>query len=280
MISGSDGTFAVHDLVGGSYTLVFSLSNYTPVTATTTVGAQQNVDFGIIQLLQGETATTGTIRGTVTDSSTGQGLADVTIIVSTVTAPVQTDAGGNFQIINVPTGPLKIQAGKDGYSAAAGTAQMTAGGLLVFSPSLIPVTTPATAVQGTVTDGNTGQPLAGVTISVTGSTTASTQTDSQGAYRIDNLVPGMITIEASLSGYDGAIAVTTIVSNTILTFSPGTLPGRHNTPGYQYRRPARRGGRFHQQPGAGGRQRDSKLRFHYPDIHHGCGWHLRAERVY
>ena len=94
--------------------------------------------------------TTGTIRGSVTDTATGQGLGGVTVTVSTVPAAVETDANGDFQISNVPTGPLSIQAEKSGYSSAAGSADMTAGGLLVFSPALTPVTAPITAIPGEV----------------------------------------------------------------------------------------------------------------------------------
>ncbi|HUT40947.1 MAG TPA: carboxypeptidase regulatory-like domain-containing protein, partial [Gammaproteobacteria bacterium] len=231
VVSGSNGVFAIHDLIGGSYTLVFSLANYNSVTATTTVGAQQNVNFGTIQLLQGANATTGTIRGTVTDSANGQGLSGVTLTVSTVPAPVQTDANGNFQISNVPTGALTIVADKSGYSSATGSANMTAGGLLVFSPRLTSVTAPTTAIQGTVTDGNTGQPLSEVAISVTGSSTASAVTDAQGAYRIDNLVPGIITVEASLAGYDSATAITSIALNTLVNFSPALYPTNTTPPG-------------------------------------------------
>lgn len=95
----------------------------------------------------------------------------------------------------------------------------------VASPS--GTTQAAAAVRGTATD-NTGAPLAGVTVTLSGASSQSTTTSSSGAYAFAGVPAGVYTITASKSGYQGATAVevalvagqsakldVTLVSNTL-----------------------------------------------------------------
>jgi sugar lactone lactonase YvrE len=62
---------------------------------------------------------------------------------------------------------------------------------------------PATTgqVSGNVVDQATGTPLAGVQVQLTGAGTASTSTDSSGAFTLTGMAPGSYTVQVSLAGY-------------------------------------------------------------------------------
>jgi len=229
----SDGSFTFNDLPVGNYTLTISYAGYTTLVATTSTQSGQVLDVGQLPLTQNTTTTTGTVRGTVTDASTGLPLSGVVVSVNN-SYQATTANDGSYQISNVAAGAVTIQAVRNGYSTASGSAQLVAGGYLLFSPKLYPVSAPTTALQGTVTDGQTALPLAGAVVSVTGATNATVTTDAQGNYRIEPLTAGGITISVSATGYDSATATANVVENNILVFSPtlyaqGTTPVNANT---------------------------------------------------
>ncbi|MGD9171753.1 MAG: carboxypeptidase regulatory-like domain-containing protein, partial [Candidatus Thiodiazotropha sp.] len=231
-----DGNFSFINLTAGAYSLDISHTDYATVTTSTTLSAGQLIDFGTIQMAKEAEATTGTIRGTITDTSTGSALAGVTITVTGVSGSVLTDSNGDFQIANVEPGSVSVQATISGYSTETATVDIVAGNIYIFSPALTPVTEPVTELRGTVTDGSTGEPLVNVSVSVTGATTATATTDADGYYQITGLNTGSIAIEVSLTGYDSAVASATVYENNILEFSPalyptGTTPADVNTAG-------------------------------------------------
>lgn len=229
--TGVDGGFSFINLSSGDYSIEISLADYATVTSNTRLSAGQVLDFGTIQMVKQAQATTGTIRGTITDKSTGSGLAGVTVTASGLADPVLTDSSGNFQIANVQPGSVNVQASKSGYSTASGSVNIVVGGIYIFSPALTPVTAPVTELRGTVTDGSTGQPLVNASVSVTGATTATAGTDAQGSYQISGLNPGNIAIEVSATGYDSVTASATVYENNILEFSPVLYPTDTTPPG-------------------------------------------------
>ncbi len=228
LTTGSDGAFRFADLPFGTYTLAFTLNGYSSLSTVTTAPNGQTFNLGALALTQNANATTGTVRGTVKDGATNLPLAGVSVSV-TGGLSATTDANGDYQISNVTPAQLTATANKSGYSIASGTGNLVAGGTLVFSPTLFPVATATTAIQGTVTDGATGALLSGVTITISGSTQASVVTNAQGFYRVESLVPGSITITATLAGYDTVIANAPVVENSILQFSP-RLYAQNTTP--------------------------------------------------
>ncbi|MCP4928201.1 MAG: hypothetical protein GY918_03985, partial [Gammaproteobacteria bacterium] len=180
IVTSQDGMFAFHDLLLGDYTVQLTKTDYAPLTASTVLNNGQTLNIGTLQLLQADTATTALLRGIITDADTGAPLTEVSVSVTGVSGSVLTDAAGNYQITNIPPGNVTIEASKDGYSTATGTANLNAGNLFVFSPALTPVSAPVTQLRGTVTDATTLLPVEAATISVTGASSAITATDSNG----------------------------------------------------------------------------------------------------
>ena len=66
--------------------------------------------------------------------------------------------------------------------------------------------------------GTNGQPavLPGVRVVLHGPTTKETESDTQGAFAVDTLPPGMYDIEASALGLDAALAVEVSVGTSSL----------------------------------------------------------------
>ncbi len=216
----STGSFEFRDLFPGGYALQLSLNQYGTMTFATAVPSGQIVDFGAIALTKNTDATTGTVRGMVTDAGTDLPLAGAS--VSLASGPFATaDAGGNYQISNVAPGNVIVVANKSGYASAPGGGSVLAGGTLIFSPRLLPATqSAAPAIEGAVTDGVTHGPLAGATISITGSTQASATTDTLGHYRIEPLNTGVIAVSVVRAGYRSITATATVAQNTTIQFSP------------------------------------------------------------
>src|SRR5262249_51870577 len=78
----SGGAFEFRAVVPGSYVLQLSLSQYGPLTFSTTLAAGQTVDFGSVALTKNGQQTTGTVRGTVTDATTRLPIAAATVSLS------------------------------------------------------------------------------------------------------------------------------------------------------------------------------------------------------
>ena len=230
------GGFGFEQIQAGNYTLEFSLSDYTNVTATASVSQGETVSLGSVSLLKGAASTTGTIQGIFTHSETSFALPGVTISVQETGQSAITSSDGRYQVPSVATGDVTLQAVKDGYSTANAVTTVTAGGLAIFSSSLTPVATPVTAITGVIKDFATQLPIPGATISLSGATTASKVTDENGVYRIEILNPGVILIEISATGYDSVVSNTTVYENNIISFSPnmysaGTTPADSNSAG-------------------------------------------------
>lgn len=235
-VTAGDGLFEFRDLAPGSYTVTISLTNYQLLTTATQVAAGQTVLLGTLQMIKVPNTTTGTVKGTVTDAGTGLPLQGATITAGSASAI--SDANGAYQIGNIPAGSVTLSAARTGYASLSGTINLVAGGVLIFSPALAQTdsTTPVTAVQGKVTDGNSGAPLTGVQINVTGAATASGLTDGQGNYRIEGLTSGVITLTVSLAGYDPVSTSGNLFEGNTVTFSPklfpqNTTPPNENTAG-------------------------------------------------
>lgn len=215
-----DGLFALEGLAPGAYTLSLAHPNYAPLSTNLSLLAGQSLNLGDLSLLAIQDGTTGIVRGTARDASTAQALAGATVSVVNTTLAATTGADGTYQISGVPVGNIELRAAKTGYTTAAGNGTMVAGGQLLFSPSLVPGSASATALQGKVTDAVSGLPITGALISVSGSSITSATTDAAGEYQISSLVPGAISIVVTATGYDTVTASATVVSNTTLLFSP------------------------------------------------------------
>lgn len=231
-VTAIDGFFQFVGLAAGDYQMAIRSAPFAPLTMVTALPVGGTVDLGTLTMLALPHSTVGTVRGVLTDAQSALPLAGVHIRANGISALSGVD--GRYQINQVPPGLLTLTAERPGYLPVSGSGTLAAGGHLIFSPRLIPTTSgpPATAALfGTVTAASTGAPLTGVTITVSGSTVATTATDSSGAYRLAPLHSGPLVIEAYLPGYDLVRTSTTVNALAQITFSPRLYSSTTTPPG-------------------------------------------------
>lgn len=230
-LTDQDGRFQLTALTRGNYQLTLSRTDYVPLTTHLVLPAGHSLDLGTLALLQGDAVGTGTLRGQVTDAQSGAPLAGVSISAQGLS--IGTDAAGQYQLTGLAPGPVTATARLDGYLSVSASADLAAGGVLIFSPQLMPQSGPPgpAALSGIITAAATGAPLAGVTVRVAGSTDASVQTGADGRYRIEPLASGRLDLEAILGGYDPVRAQAVVYDEAQIDFSPALYPSDTTPPG-------------------------------------------------
>lgn len=232
-VTDASGTYSFRDLTPGSYTLTLTKAGYATLVATTTLGAGSQTNFGDLHLTkQQQGATTATIRGVVSAAGSGQPIAGA-LVTASGAGSTTTAANGQYQIPDVPVGTVQLSASAQGYGSATATATASAGGIIVFSPRLAAGDQPVegSVLLGTITDAMSGSPLSGVSVGLSGASTAATTTDSSGGYRIEGLVPGNIDIAVAKEGYDSIYTGTQVGENTTIRFSPQLYLADTSPPG-------------------------------------------------
>jgi len=189
----STGHYELLDLSNGTYTVAATAPGYTNESQLVTVsaGISTVADFGLSQVAL------GTISGTVTDSSTSQGLHQATVRVSRGSFEKlgETDQDGEYIIENVPAWPFwKIDVYKTGYVAQSTTTVVQSEETSTLDFAL----TPFGIIDGTVKDQATDQPVAGALVKA--DSEFLTTTGSDGYYAMFVLA-GRYTVTASAPGY-------------------------------------------------------------------------------
>jgi TonB-linked SusC/RagA family outer membrane protein len=69
----------------------------------------------------------GTITGRVTESGSGQPVADANVVIVGTTRGARTDAEGRYRITDVPAGPAQVRALRIGYASTAQALNVTPG---------------------------------------------------------------------------------------------------------------------------------------------------------
>jgi photosystem II stability/assembly factor-like uncharacterized protein len=191
----ANGGYSFAQLVaGGNYTVTPSINNllFSPVNASfNNLRAAQVADFvGAPVML--------TINGRVSDQS-GNPLNGATITLSGAqSATTTTDAGGNYSFANLPAGAnYIITPSRVNYTFASPSAafnSLSANGTANFSATLN-----LHGIGGQVIEN--GSALSGVTITLSGSQSATTTTDASGRYSFNLPAGGNYTVAPSLANY-------------------------------------------------------------------------------
>ncbi|HSR98653.1 MAG TPA: carboxypeptidase-like regulatory domain-containing protein, partial [Kofleriaceae bacterium] len=201
------GHYKVAELVAARYVVHVSARQFRPAAYYPTPG----VDNHSFPLTPGENRTGvdvemkrggAEVSGTVSDASGGP-LARVQIEVSRnnsshVAAAADTDEQGRFSVW-VDRGPLTLRARADGYAPAEQSVRAPGRYEIVL--------TPASSIAGRVLDAATGEPVAGAHVELVAEDhekfPASEATDAQGAFRVEQLLPGRYTATATAEGRYG-----------------------------------------------------------------------------
>ncbi|MGH2897484.1 MAG: MSCRAMM family protein, partial [Solirubrobacteraceae bacterium] len=200
-ISDERGHYKVAELVATRYVVHVSARQFRPAAYHPTPGVD-NHDF---PLAPGENKTGvdvemkrggAELAGTVSDASGGP-IAHAQVEVSRersshVAAAADTDEQGRFSVW-VDRGGMTLRAHADGYAPNEQSARAPGRYEIVL--------TPASSIAGRVVDAATGEPAAGAHVEVMAEHferfAAGDATDAQGAFRVEQLVPGRYTVTAT-----------------------------------------------------------------------------------
>jgi protocatechuate 3,4-dioxygenase beta subunit len=198
------GRYKIAELVAASYAVHVSARQFRPVPYYPMPGT----DHHRFPLAPGEDKTGvdiemkrggAEISGTVSDASGGP-VAHAQVELSRqgpshFVATTDTDEQGRFSGW-VERGPMTLEARADGYAPSEQEGRAPGRYEIVL--------TPASSIAGRVVDAATGEPVAGAHVELVteryGRFPASDSTDAQGAFRVEQLLPGRYTAAATTDG--------------------------------------------------------------------------------
>jgi len=170
------------------------------------------------------------LTGTLVDAQSGQPLSGVEIALDgPEPRQLVTDADGDFFADRLIPGHYQLSMNKGGYSTLVLNTVLQTGekrdlGTLALS---IQKTDPDTGeplqtgiVRGTITDRDSGAPLAQATVTLTG-TGLSSGTATDGSYLFSEVPAGPLSITASAQGYESVTGNAEMAAGQTLLFSPG-----------------------------------------------------------
>jgi len=252
-VTAADGTYKLTGVPATQTATTYTLTATAPGFAASTPVSVPNVYLGSIitgvNLMEAPIAP-GAITGTVTYAPGGVVSGPVANATVTYTAPggaaqtVQTGADGTYTIPAVPpatytvsaAGPLNANGKPTTMPATAQQVVVTSGNTSTANFTVTPI---APSFSGTVVSAAmTGppavpsKPLAGATVTITGTDAAGTaiapitvKTAANGTYTTGPLAPGTYTLTASLPGYTASapIGPTTVQLGDVMTGDNFTL---------------------------------------------------------
>lgn len=226
LLASADGTFSFGNVAPGTYTVLGNAPGYGAGSVGVTVAANAVASATVV--LKDLPAT---LSGLVTNQATGMGIPGSKVLVTDVQGllitQVLTDGQGTFQIENLPPQVINVTVSAPHFSSASQSVLLQAGQTSSFQQTL---TADPGSLSGSVSDQNTGLPIAGATVIVYDSTRApvvSVVTDPYGNYSVSHLAPGVYTVNTSAAGFgsDAAGAEIQAGSSSVLSFALVGMPG-------------------------------------------------------
>jgi N-acetylneuraminic acid mutarotase len=175
------------------------------------------------------TAPTGTLEGTVTDSSNNNPISGATITVQPLGASTTTGPDGHYSF-TLPVGDYQVTAHSFGYDDQTQPASVTDGGDTILNFALNP--SPSGSLSGTVTD-STNNPIQNATVTILGTPISPATTDATGHYSFSSVPNGTYNVKAE------AGQCTSSQTDPVTVNGPTThdfsLAARHDAFGYSCR---------------------------------------------
>lgn len=170
-------------------------------------------------------ASQASLIGQVYDAASGMPLSGASIDLSGPATNSQFAANdGGFTFTGLAAGTYGLQVSNPGYETFAGTYTLNAGQTVDAGKIMLKASANTGVVRGQVTDGVTGQVLAGATVALSGAASLDTVTDAAGQFNIPGVPAGTVTLTASNPGYTAASGSGTIVAGQTVYFQPALYP--------------------------------------------------------
>jgi hypothetical protein len=171
-------------------------------------------------------APSGTLEGTVSDSSTNAPIAGAQITVDPIGASTTTDASGHYSL-TLPVGDYDVTASHFGYTSQTQPASVTDGGTTTLDFLL--VAAPSGSLSGTVSD-DSGNPVENATVTINSTPIPPETTDVNGNYSFASVPEGTYSVTATAGKCTTPDTETVTISGA--TTQDFTLPTRHDSFGY------------------------------------------------
>jgi hypothetical protein len=176
------------------------------------------------------TAPTGTLEGTVIDSTNNNPIAGAHIQVAPLGASTTTGPDGHYSII-LPVDTYDVTASAFGYvSQTANGVVITDGGTTTQDFALDP--SPSGSLSGTVTD-DASNPLANATVTILGTPIPPATTDAAGHYSFPSVPEGTYDVKAEAGRCNDSVTDSVVISGA--TTHDFSLPARSDSFGYSCR---------------------------------------------
>jgi N-acetylneuraminic acid mutarotase len=173
---------------------------------------------------------TGTLEGTVTDSTNNNPIAGAHIQVAPLGASTTTGPDGHYSIL-LPVGTYDVTASAFGYDdLTVNGVAITDGGTTTRNFALDP--SPSGSLSGTVMD-DASNPLANATVTILGTPIPPATTDATGHYNFPTVPNGTYDVRAEAGRCNNAQTDSVVVNGT--TTHDFTLPSRSDSFGYRCR---------------------------------------------
>ena len=176
--------------------------------------------------------TTGSLRVRVVDAITRVGLSGVALVAQreATTANATTDNTGSAMFTSLAPGNYQVTATRTGYQNASANVTISAGSIAEIPELRMSPLATGAVLRGQIRDAASNDPLAGVSVALSGSNTATMLSDSAGNYQFVGLAPGAMTVELTKAGYQGITQQITVGANQIIQFNPSLYATGGNPP--------------------------------------------------
>lgn len=228
VLTDTNGEYTVEGLASGNYQLNVQADGYQTAVSAFVVnsGGTTQLNFSLSNL-------TGSVTGVALDSQTSNPIAGATVSIyqgNSLITSVLTDTNGQYNLPNLSPGTYNIVTSAANYQTSIQTLTVQSGSPISNNISL--TNNPGT-INGQIADSNTLLPVQGVTIQVSSGQVviASTITDSQGQYAINNLPAGNYVVTISGPNYQTVVQSLILAPSQTSTISlslqpsPGVLSG-------------------------------------------------------
>lgn len=218
VVSQADGSYRLSGLAPGIAQINVSKSGYAAARAQATLVSGGSLIFDADLAASSNGAT---LNGRIIDRSSGQPLAFVA-----VTGPAgatTSGADGRFALAVTGPGQQAVSLALAEYDAATFTLTGEFSGNIDIGTIAMNKSGQASStatVRGVARDALDGTALAGVLVKVNGSASWSALTDAAGAYTINNVPTGALTLEAGRDGYVSTSASATVAAGQTVIFNP------------------------------------------------------------
>ena len=209
----ASGAYIIRKIPAGEHTILARHADYHEGSNAIVADApgKLELDFSI------DPITTGVVIGTAVNRSTGEPLANVTVMIAGQT--VTTDSQGRFRLVDVESGDIRVQAGSEGFRPAGTDVELAARSTAETMLELDPIT--EGTVRGIVRNATTGEPVAATTVQIG---PFEVLTDESGGFEIADVPQGDANIVARKQLFEAAMMTVHVAAMQVTQVQVDIVP--------------------------------------------------------